>query len=230
MGELEDILGNVVTVSELSSRARLLDSETLNLWHKRLDAINAALPDRALGDKILKSINEYSSLLTKDETVQIIEFAYLRLRLHTDKEAYKKDYQGIDDNLGELPKIMCDLKQSSEDPSLPCLFFEYCRHESPHTTVEHLPYCYDRFVKVKKWYERVPEEFKILPVMRDDPQMGNGKWDNLRKMLKDDNPKDREYAGWIKQFEDVEKQYNFSFTNVIDFIGKHRPKDKEQQA
>ena len=159
--------------------------------------------------------------------MQIIEFAYLRLRLHTDKKHYKKEYHGLDDDIDALPKIMCDLKQSAKDPALPSLFFEYCRYESPHTTVQHLPGCFDRFVKVKEWYEAVPEEFKILPVMRDDPQMGAGKWDNLRKLLKEGDPKDKIYAEWIQKFEDVEKQYEFSFTNVIDFITKYHPRDKK---
>ncbi|MEM2916235.1 MAG: hypothetical protein QXT19_02675 [Candidatus Woesearchaeota archaeon] len=227
MSELEDILGKASTLSDLAVRAQTLNPETLKTypeilktWYRQLDGINNALPERNLGEKILNAINAYISQLSKEDAVQIIEFSHLRLKRHTDKGGYKKNYQGIDDDIDELPKIMCDLKRSAEDPTLPSLFLEYCRRESPDTSIKHLPDCFERFAKVKKWYESVPEEFKILPIMRDDPKLGAGKWDNLRKLLKPDDPKDQEYANWIQKFEDLENEYKFSFTNVIDFITK----------
>lgn len=219
MSELEDILLHAELVTQPAHLQLLSD------WQGKIAHINNSLPESKLGDKLLEAIKQQAKSLTTQEANQLLEIARFRLYMHTRQGKYKSQYRGIDDNLDQLPGLMYELKQSAaaegKKGELVEIFFDYSKMHNPDLPIAEFKACYQRFVKVKEFYDTVPENCRDLPDLRDD--LAKGDWNELRNLLMPVKSKeDSEYAHWAKEFERVEKECNVNFRDVKAFISKYK--------
>jgi hypothetical protein len=221
---LEAVLGRVA--------AEIVDSpenlRLLGILNEHIAHLNKYLDQKRIGDNLYDRLKEHAKHLTSEEALNILQFARMRLCLHTQAQGkeYKQDYTGIDDMLDQLPAYVAELKQDPSTSSLAAelmpMFLDYCRMESPNYPLPEFKECFKRFVQVKAFYEGVPENCKDLPAMRDE--IANGSWEKLRGILKPGNEQDDFYREWIDKYEQIEKTYKVNFSNVLSFISKYRRK------
>lgn len=198
----------------------------LEIFNEHIAHLNKYLEPKRVGDRLYDQLKEHAKNLTSEEALHILQYARMRLHLHTqaDGKEYKTNYSGIDDCIDQLPVFVIELKQDPETAEhaskLMPMFIDYCRMESPNYPLSEFKECFRRFVKVKEFYEtKVPEDCKDLPALRDT--VAGGSWDKLRERLKSEAQFER-YKAVIDDYERIERAQKVNFTNVLSFISKYR--------
>lgn len=219
----ESTLEDLLKLAESDSASEIVGG-WIRLRDCNVGSMNALLSGKSLGDMLLKKLVEYAPYVTPAESIKMLELARFRLQLHTDNKGnYRSDYKGIDDEIYTLPAIVAEIKTASpqvdaQNTALG-LFLDYCRVISPHTTLDEIKPCYGRFLKTKEFYESVPDNFRVLPSLRD--KSFNCSWEKLRTSLKQSKePQDIAALPWIDMFERVESDYKVNFKDVLRFIAK----------